>query len=34
VRELARLLSGKTTEVALEHARELLSAGQKRKRTA
>jgi DNA repair protein RecN (Recombination protein N) len=34
VRELARLLSGKTTEVALEHAREMLSAGQKRKRTA
>jgi DNA repair protein RecN (Recombination protein N) len=34
VRELARLLSGKTTEVALTHARELLSAGQKRKRTA
>jgi DNA repair protein RecN (Recombination protein N) len=33
VRELARLLSGKTTEVALEHARELLSAGQKRRRT-
>jgi DNA repair protein RecN (Recombination protein N) len=32
VRELARLLSGKTTEVALTHARELLSAGQKRKR--
>ncbi len=26
VRELARLLSGKTTEVALEHARELLEA--------
>ena len=28
VRELARLLSGKVTEVALEHARELLSAAQ------
>ncbi|HEY5677514.1 MAG TPA: DNA repair protein RecN, partial [Myxococcales bacterium] len=28
VRELARLLSGKTTEVALEHARELLAAAQ------
>jgi DNA repair protein RecN (Recombination protein N) len=28
VRELARLLSGKTTDVALEHARELLSAAQ------
>ena len=37
VRELARLLSGKTTEVALEHARELLSAargGESRKRKA
>ena len=34
VRELARLLSGKTTEVALEHAREMLTAGQKRKRSA
>jgi len=28
VRELARLLSGKATEVALEHARELLAAAQ------
>jgi DNA repair ATPase RecN len=28
VRELARLLSGKTTEVALQHARELLAAAQ------
>jgi DNA repair protein RecN (Recombination protein N) len=28
VRELARLLSGKTTDVALEHARELLAAAQ------
>jgi DNA repair protein RecN (Recombination protein N) len=28
VRELARLLSGKATEVGLEHARELLSAAQ------
>ena len=32
VRELARLLSGKTTEVALEHARELLSAAQEPKK--
>ncbi len=32
VRELARLLSGKTTEVALEHARELLAAAQEPKR--
>jgi len=28
VRELARLLSGKPTDVALEHARELLAAAQ------
>jgi len=28
VRELARLLSGKATDVALEHARELLAAAQ------
>jgi len=37
VRELARLLSGKPTEVALEHARELLAAAQtpdQRKRKA
>jgi len=37
VRELARLLSGKTTDVALEHARELLAAargGESRKRKA
>jgi DNA repair protein RecN (Recombination protein N) len=37
VRELARLLSGKATEVALEHARELLSGvanGQKKKRAS
>ncbi|HEY6909142.1 MAG TPA: DNA repair protein RecN [Myxococcales bacterium] len=32
VRELARLLSGKTTEVALEHARELLAAAQDSRR--
>ena len=32
IRELARLLSGKTTEVALEHARELLAAAQEPKR--
>src|SRR5437660_269625 len=32
VRELARLLSGKTTDVALEHARELLAAAQEPKR--
>jgi DNA repair protein RecN (Recombination protein N) len=32
VRELARLLSGKATEVALEHARELLSAAQEPRR--
>jgi DNA repair protein RecN (Recombination protein N) len=32
VRELARLLSGKTTEVALEHARELLTLGQSAKK--
>src|SRR5205807_149159 len=30
VRELARLLSGKTTDVALEHARELLEAAQRK----
>ena len=33
IRELARLLSGKTTEVALEHARELLAAAQEPKRS-
>src|SRR5512140_1253577 len=33
VRELARLLSGKTTDVALEHARELLAAAQEPKRS-
>ena len=32
VRELARLLSGKATDVALEHARELLAAAQEPKR--
>jgi DNA repair protein RecN (Recombination protein N) len=32
VRELARLLSGKATEVALEHAREMLSAAQEPRR--
>jgi DNA repair protein RecN (Recombination protein N) len=32
VRELARLLSGKTTDAALEHARELLSVGQRKRR--
>ena len=32
VRELARLLSGKTTDVALQHARELLAAAQEPKR--
>jgi DNA repair protein RecN (Recombination protein N) len=32
VRELARLLSGKPTEVALEHARELLASAQEPKR--
>ena len=33
IRELARLLSGKTTEVGLEHARELLAAAQEPKRS-
>ena len=33
IRELARLLSGKTTEVALTHARELLAAAQEPKRS-
>jgi DNA repair protein RecN (Recombination protein N) len=32
IRELARLLSGKVTDVALEHARELLTAAQEPKR--
>ena len=32
IRELARLLSGKPTDVALEHARELLAAAQEPKR--
>ena len=33
IHELARLLSGKPTEVALEHARELLAAAQEPRRT-